>query len=337
MAEMDAAGTEDADWESPPPQQFPHSGILTAGVWDDNLNLETFMNYRASLSATEMPGVLPIPERAHLKVRFPAHRSPRQTIDISFVIDSTGSMGDEMQYLQGEFLSLSKEIEERFSGSRQRWSLVVYRDQGDDYVVRNFDFEDSPRAFRESLASQSAGGGGDYPEAAHDGLQAALKNQWRRDPNTARVLYWVADAPHHQQASSQMAKAIHEAHRNDVHIYPIASSGVDELTELTMRSAAQLTGGRYIFLTDDSGVGLTHKEPTIPCYHVTTLRDAIVRTVEMEMRGAYLAPRQDEILRTSGLPDRGRCSSQAHQPVADDGWNTDDSWSRSDAWGRAPR
>ncbi len=55
----------------------------------------------------------------------------------------------------------------------------------------------------------------------------------------------------------------------DVHIYPVASSGVDELTELTMRSAAQLTGGRYLFLTDDSGVGGAHMEPSIPCYFVT--------------------------------------------------------------------
>ena len=51
-----------------------------------------------------------------------------------------------------------------------------------------------------------------------------------------------------------------------------------------MRSAAQLTGGRYLFLTDDSGVGGEHKEPNIPCYFVTRLDHAILRMVDIEMQ-----------------------------------------------------
>jgi len=44
-----------------------------------------------------------------------------------------------------------------------------------------------------------------------------------------------------------------------------------------MRSAAEITGGRYLFLTDDSGVGGPHKTPEIPCYFVTKLARALVR------------------------------------------------------------
>jgi hypothetical protein len=75
-----------------------------------------------------------------------------------------------------------------------------------------------------------------------------------------------------------------------------------------MRSAAQMTGGRYLFLTNDSGVGGDHKEPSIPCYFVTKLDAAIVRMVDIELSGAYREPTPDEILRTGGDPQDGACT-----------------------------
>ncbi|HEX3598012.1 MAG TPA: VWA domain-containing protein, partial [Polyangiaceae bacterium] len=102
---------------------------------------------------------------------------------------------------------------------------------------------------------------------------------WRSDEKTARLAFWVADAPHHDSRKAEMADALRDTHDVGVHIYAVAASGVDELTEDTMRSAAELTGGRYLFLTNDSGVGGAHKEPEIPCYFATHLDDAILRMV----------------------------------------------------------
>ena len=51
----------------------------------------------------------------------------------------------------------------------------------------------------------------------------------------------------------------------------VGASGVDEVAWLPRRAASELSGGRYLFLTDDSGVGGPHKEPTLPCYLVTKL------------------------------------------------------------------
>jgi hypothetical protein len=105
-----------------------------------------------------------------------------------------------------------------------------------------------------------------------------------------------------------MAGAIRSARDKGIHIYPVASSGVDELSEHTMRSAAQITGGRYLFLTDDSGVGGAHKEPTLPCYFVTKLDRAILRMIDIELSGKYREPTADEILRTGGSPQNGVCT-----------------------------
>jgi hypothetical protein len=74
-------------------------------------------------------------------------------------------------------------------------------------------------------------------------------------------------------------------------------------------------GGRYIFLTNDSGVGGDPKEPSIPCYFVTRLDHAILRMVQIEMRGDYSEPNADEILRTGGNPQNGACELESGQVV----------------------
>lgn len=78
-----------------------------------------------------------------------------------------------------------------------------------------------------------------------------------------------------------------------------------------MRATAQLTGGRYLFLTDDSGVGGSHLEPSIPCYFVTRLNDAMLRMVDIEMSGEYREPDPATILRTGGDPRAGPSPSES--------------------------
>jgi hypothetical protein len=178
---------------------------------------------------------------------------------------------------------------------------------GDEYVVRSFDFSSDAQVFQNNLAAQSANGGGDFPESPERGLGAMTQFAWRTDVATARIAFWVADAPHHVQNASAMAAAIGQSRAQGIHIYPVASSGVDEFTELTMRTAAQMTLGRYLFLTNDSGIGGPHKEPSIPCYFVTKLDSAILRMVDIELTGAYREPAPAEIIRTGGNPQNGAC------------------------------
>jgi len=209
--------------------------------------------------------------------------------------------------LKAEFLALSSAIESKFPDAAQRWALVAYRDVTDDYLVRSFDFESDAATFQSNLGAQSAAGGGDFPEAPQAALAKMAELGWRTDQKTARLAFWVADAPHHAEDAAAMANAIRAARDLDVHVYPVASSGVNELTELTMRSAAQLTLGRYLFLTDDSGVGGPHKEPSIPCYFVTKLSDGIERMVDIELTGDYHEPEPSQVIRTGGDPMNGAC------------------------------
>jgi hypothetical protein len=296
---------------------LPQPGILTAGTWDDNLNYARFTDYRHSSDIAQLPGLVPLTDQefdaSHQE--FSGTRAAKKTLDISLVIDTTGSMGDELSYLQSEFMAMSQAIESTYPNAEQRWSLVVYRDTVDEYIVRWFDFRTDAEDFRENLAAQSADGGGDYPESPERGLSQMSKLSWRTDADTAKIAFWVADAPHHDNQAGAMAQAILAAHTAGVHVYPVAASGVDDLTEDTMRSTAQITGGRYLFLTNDSGVGDDHKEPTIPCYFVTHLDDAILRMVDIELTGKYHEPDPSQILRTGGNPQDGACTTESGQTV----------------------
>ncbi|HCF57521.1 MAG TPA: hypothetical protein DFS52_05955 [Myxococcales bacterium] len=227
-------------------------------------------------------------------------------LDVALVLDTTGSMGDELDYLKAEVEGISAAIHARYPTVDQRWALVVYRDHGDEYLVRSYDFSDL-QTFRTMLRGQSYGGGGDLPEAPEVALDEAMRLSWRGGA-TARLLFHVADAPHHVGREGALLEGVRLARSKGVRIYPVAASGVDELAEATMRSEAQLTGGRYLFLTDDSGVGGAHKEPSLPCYLVTRLDKAMVRMVAMEVSGRRLEPEPADILRTGGNPQDGRCT-----------------------------
>jgi len=226
-------------------------------------------------------------------------------LDIALVLDTTGSMDDEIRYLKAEFDAIVGAVQARYRGVSQKWALVAYRDEGDAYVVRTRDFTEAAD-FGDSLERQHASGGGDYPEALEQALSASSLLSWRGG-NTARVVFHVADAPAHSDQAGAIVAAVRALREKGVHVYPVAASGTGDLAEYTFRTEAQITGGRYLFLTDDSGVGAEHKEPSIPCYFVTMLSGAMLRMLDTELTGQRHAPEPTEIIRTGGDPHNGAC------------------------------
>ncbi len=236
-------------------------------------------------------------------------------LDLALVIDTTGSMQDEIDYLKAEVSSIASRIKTDFPNVAQRWALILYRDTGDEYVVRSFDFTDSLTTFQGQLSRQAADGGGDYPEAPDQALSKLTTLTFSQNA-AARMAFWIADAPHHEGREMMMVSDILLAQRLGIHLYPIAASGADDLVEYTMRTAAEVTGGRYLFLTDDSGIGLSHDEPTIPCYFVTTLSRAMSRMATMELTGTNIDVAPADVIRTGGDPVAGKCTLADGQVVS---------------------
>lgn len=217
-----------------------------------------------------------------IEIDFASASKPSKVLDIMFMIDATGSMGDEMEYISDEL----NDVISRVKRTQQQMLTVrvsnnVYRDKGDDYVVRPFPFTENMSVALAQLNEQSAGGGGDYEEAVEEGFDDAInKHEWSTSA-AARLMFFVLDAPPH--LTNENIKKIQDvtktAAAKGIRVIPVASSGVDKNTEFLMRFLSVSTGGTYVFLTDHSGIGNSHIEPTIGKYDVEYLNDLLVKVI----------------------------------------------------------
>ncbi len=208
--------------------------------------------------------------------------SGAEALDLMLMVDTTGSMGDELEYLKEELSNMVSRIS--FSGELSiRVSVNFYRDEGDEYVVKYFDFRENIDECIEQIRAQRSDGGGDYPEAVHTALENAVTgHEWRED--AVKLCFFVLDAPPHNEQevpgiNENIMTSIETAAAEGIRIIPVASSGVDTETEVILRSFALMTGGTYIYLTNDSGIGGDHLEATVSEKNVEPLNECMIRVV----------------------------------------------------------
>src|SRR6056300_302732 len=94
-------------------------------------------------------------------------------------------------------------------------------------------------------------------------------------------MFLILDAPPHRDAATmrRFTELTAKAAEMGIRIIPLTASGIDKSTEYLMRSLALLTNGTYVFLTDDSGIGNSHIEPTTDSYDVEMMNEVIVRII----------------------------------------------------------
>ncbi|MES2575242.1 MAG: carboxypeptidase-like regulatory domain-containing protein [Bacteroidota bacterium] len=202
-------------------------------------------------------------------------------INIAFVIDATGSMGDEITYLQAELYDVIERTKKQFPSSDLSMGSVFYRDAGDEYIVKNFDFTTKISNVISFIKKQNANGGGDTPEAVIEALEASIENMnWDDDAHT-RLLFLLLDVPPHysDENVAKLQNLAKKAAAKGIRIIPIAASGIDKSTEYLMRAIALETNGTYLFITNHSGIGNDHIEPSTESYKVEMLNDLILRVI----------------------------------------------------------
>ena len=204
------------------------------------------------------------------------------SLDLMLVVDTTGSMSDELSYLQAELESVINRAVSDNGNIPVRLSVNFYRDDGDVYVVRDFPFTDNISQAIADLNKQDADGGGDMPEKVNAALDNAI-NQHDWNKNSTKLLFIILDAPPHSDdktAVDEMNTITVQAAEKGIRIIPILASGGDKEAEYLMRDIAMKTGGSYLFLTDDSGVSVGgHIQPTVGNYEVEKLNDLMVKVI----------------------------------------------------------
>ena len=201
--------------------------------------------------------------------------------DVAFIVDATGSMGDEIRFLQSD---ISYIIDHAHSETNValRTAVVFYRDEGDEYLTRGKDFSTDVANTQAFIAEQYASGGGDYPEAVHSALEATLQNFSWNESARARIAFLILDAPAHHQDDviESLQSSIRLYAKNGIKLIPVAASGVDKDTESMLRFFDIVTGGTYVFLTDDSGIGYSHIEASVGDSDVEKLADLMIRLIK---------------------------------------------------------
>ena len=216
-----------------------------------------------------------IPEIEDVKLVVNAASESANGLQVMFIVDTTGSMADEISYLQKDFASIAGEV----GNNGVEYSVNFYRDEGDDYVTKCNDFTSDVNRVQSLLNNERADGGGDTPEAVAQILTETITSnqQWRDDCN--KIAFLIFDAPPHDGTDDVIDAAVRSAAKRGIKLVPVVASNAERDTELFGRALAICTGGTYVFLTDDSGVGNDHLEPIIGDYTVESLHDVIVRII----------------------------------------------------------
>jgi hypothetical protein len=211
--------------------------------------------------------------------------NPEKKIDIAFMVDATGSMGDELEYLKEELTDVISKVKRKNENTTVNMGAVFYRDKGEDYVTKKSDFSTNIDNTINFIKEQSADAGGDFPEAVETALAESINNlEWSEDA-TSRILFLVLDAPPHydDQIISEIHNLIAIASKKGIKIIPITASGIDKETEFLMRYMAIATNGTYVFITNDSGIGNDHIIASVGDYQVELLNKLMERLINQSL------------------------------------------------------
>lgn len=171
-------------------------------------------------------------------------------VDVLFVLDTTGSMGEEIERLRSTIEIISANISALKPKPALRFGMVLYKDREDDYDTKVVPLTADLGKFQAALDGVAADGGGDEPEdlqsALHDAVGAI---NWNKDG--IRLGFIVTDASTHLDygQSYTYASAAREAKAKGIKLFSIGAGGLPIEGEYVLRQVAQYSQGKYIFLT----------------------------------------------------------------------------------------
>ncbi len=165
-------------------------------------------------------------------------------LDVVFLFDQTGSMGDEITAVRNNAMLFSDILKK--SAVDYRLALITFSDK----IEKSFDFTSDIETFKEQVASISAVGGGDAPENALEALGRASELPFRKDAGIAFIL--ITDAPYHENdryTDLAMKPLVKRLALKDISVFPIAV----KLNEY-IRMAKETNGTFFNILSDFSSI-----------------------------------------------------------------------------------
>jgi post-segregation antitoxin (ccd killing protein) len=179
----------------------------------------------------------------------------KPTVEVAFVLDTTGSMGGLLEGAKRKIWSIATAIVDSNPDADIRMGLVAYRDIGDDYVTKTFDLTTDIQDLYANLLEMKARGGGDWPESVNEALDVAVnKLRWTLSSDTRRIVFLVGDAPPHMNYAqdTKYPTTLAVAKQKDIIVNAVLAGNARD-TERVWRDIAQNGNGRFIPIPQDGG------------------------------------------------------------------------------------
>ncbi len=196
-------------------------------------------------------------------------------IDVVFVIDSTGSMADEIRTVKTHLIKIIREVEDGQPRPDLRIGVVTYRDheaEEREYLYKKLELTRNIESAVNFIRNIESRGGGDLPEAVADGLDFAINQMnWNNEviqqnqkiypyPYTKKLIFLIGDAPPHGEGSTDQSyiqgcpnghnyrQNIDDANKRGIRIYTVSGSGIDSVGVRIFKEIARKTHGSYTHL-----------------------------------------------------------------------------------------
>jgi len=213
--------------------------------------------------------------------------STSNLVDIAFVVDATGSMQDEINFLKDDLLDIIESSVATNPDVDIQLGSLFYRCEGNSYVTKRHDFTNNWEATMNFIREQNADEGGD--EVVAKALNETIDSMSWRDNTRSKLLFIVLDEPPSLSENNiaELGYAYAKAARKGIKIIPCVASGmnlrIDRSLEYVMRNAAIFTNGTYVFFTDDSGIGGSHTLPIVASFEVEKLNGLLKRIIQSNL------------------------------------------------------
>jgi Mg-chelatase subunit ChlD len=190
------------------------------------------------------------PRKITIQADKPRKLSDRTPVDIVFILDTTGSMGEEIKRLIATIDLIHMNLSALSNQTLIRFGLVLYRDKDDKYRTQVVPLTADIDAFRGALEQVKAGGGGDTPEDLQAALFKAMRHvEWNEDG--LRLGFVITDASAHLDYGQRYTyiSAALEAKKKGIKLFTVGTGGLGISGEYMLRQISQLTYAKYLFLT----------------------------------------------------------------------------------------
>ena len=232
------------------------SKLLAASLFAGTAALVVFYPTPPSIGAVEPPPTVPPDLPGHVL------QGEQPSIDVVFVLDTTGSMSGLLQTAKEKVWSIASTMASAQQAPRIQMGLVAYRDRGDAYVTEVVDLSEDLDSMYARLMDFQADGGGDGPESVNQALYDAVhKVTWSQGQDTYKVVFLVGDAPPHMdyQDDVKYPQTLTVAASKGIVVNAI-QCGQSQQTQRQWQHIAQLGQGDY-FQVGQAGSGVAIATP----------------------------------------------------------------------------